>query len=354
MAELGFSIDPDIRRARTLPSAVYCEAVWHQRILERVFRRTWHAYPGQAPCESGDLRPWDLAGEPLLLSRDAGTTRCLSNVCTHRGNILVDEPCNGRAIRCRYHGRRFALDGRMTHMPEFEGAEGFPSESDHLPAVTAATWGPLVFASLAPVCAFDELIAPVRERLEWLDVSSLRFDASTSREYQVAANWALYCDNYLEGFHVPFVHPGLAKELEYNEYTTELFALGVLQLGVGDDAFDIPTSHPDHGRRVSAYYFWLFPSTMINVYPWGMSINVVVPLGVEETRVVFLSYVGDPARRDHGAGADLHSVELEDEAVVAAVQRGVRSSLYDRGRYSPRRERGVHHFHRLLAQYLTT
>jgi choline monooxygenase len=91
---------------------------------------------------------------------------------------------------------------------------------------------------------------------------------------------------------------------------------------------------------------------MFNVYPWGISVNVVVPLAVDRTRVTFLPFVWDESKREQGAGGGLDRVEREDEAIVEAVQRGVRSRLYDRGRYSPARETGVHHFHRLLAEHL--
>ena len=91
---------------------------------------------------------------------------------------------------------------------------------------------------------------------------------------------------------------------------------------------------------------------MFNVYPWGVSVNVVTPLAVDRTRVSFLPFVWDPSQREQGAGGGLDRVEREDEAIVEAVQRGVRSRLYDRGRYSPAREGGVHHFHRLLAEFM--
>jgi choline monooxygenase len=103
---------------------------------------------------------------------------------------------------------------------------------------------------------------------------------------------------------------------------------------------------------VAGYYLWLFPNTMINAYPWGLSINVVKPLAVDRTRISYLTYVMDPARLDRGAGAALDRVEREDEAIIERVQEGVRSRLYDRGRFSPRREQGVHHFHRLLSRFL--
>ena len=117
-------------------------------------------------------------------------------------------------------------------------------------------------------------------------------------------------------------------------------------------AFATPPDSPDHGKPVAAYYFWVFPNLMLNFYPWGLSVNLVLPQSPSRTRVCFRSYVGDPARLDTGAGGALERVEAEDEAIVEAVQRGVRSRLYRGGRYSPTQERGVHHFHRLLAQLL--
>jgi choline monooxygenase len=91
---------------------------------------------------------------------------------------------------------------------------------------------------------------------------------------------------------------------------------------------------------------------MLNVYPWGISVNLVEPQGIDRTRVIFRSFVWDESALDKGAGSGLDRVEAEDEAIVEAVARGVRSRLYGRGRYSPTRERGVHHFHRLLAEFL--
>lgn len=358
-------VDEDIRAASTLPADVYRDPQLYRRQVERVLARTWHVLgdglvlPGPSEAVPVTLLPGSL-DEPLLLTRDAAdVVHLLSNVCTHRGNVLVGERCRAQTLRCRYHGRRFALDGRFASMPEFEGARGFPSARDDLPRVPRASWGPVTFASLDPAFVFDEAIAPVRDRLGWLLDRPHSYDAATSRDYTVNAHWALYCDNYLEGFHIPFVHHGLAEALDYGAYSTELLPLGTLQLGIakegqgeGEATFALPAGHPDERRRVAAYYLWLFPATMLNFYPWGLSLNAVRPLGPDRTLVSFQSFVADAARREEGAGADLHRVELEDEQVVEAVQRGVRSRLYQRGRFSPTRETGVHHFHRLLAAYL--
>jgi choline monooxygenase len=355
------TIDPEIARAATLPGWVYSDPEILARCRDRVFARSWQLIgdtdqvkvPGQV---STVTMLEGFLDEPLLLTRDRDDRlHCLSNVCTHRGTLVCEGPGIETALRCRYHGRRFGLDGRFLSMPEFEGAIGFPSPADDLPRVTFERWHKLVFASLAPSHGFAALFAEVEERCGFLPIDDAVLDPTRSRDYLVRANWALYCDNYLEGFHIPFVHPSLNGALDYGAYRTELFRWSNLQVGVasgGDEVFALPPGHPDHGQSIAGYYFWLWPNTMINVYPWGISVNLVKPLAVDRTKVSFLSYVWDPSRLDRGAGAGLDRVEREDEAVVESVQRGVRSRFYDRGRYSPTREEGPHHFHRLLAAAL--
>ena len=361
---MRFEIDPDITRAETPPSRLYSDPEVYRQALERVFARSWQLVGDRSAIKiPGQVHPVTLLevslDEPLLLTRDAqDQVHCLSNVCTHRGNLVAESPGSEPFLRCRYHGRRFGLDGRFLSMPEFERAVGFPRAADNLPRVAFGDFGNLLFASLAPAFPLDDLLAEVRARVGFLPLAEAVFDPGRSRDYLVRANWALYCDNYLEGFHIPFVHAGLAGALDYGSYRTELFPYANLQLGVasgGDEVFTLPASSPDARETpqgIAAYYFFLFPNTMLNFYPWGISINVVKPLAVDRTRVSFLTYVWDPQKLDRGAGAGLDRVEREDEVVVESVQRGVRSRLYDRGRYSPDREEGVHHFHRLLARFL--
>jgi choline monooxygenase len=358
---MRFEIDPDITRAETPPSGLYSDPEVYRQALERVFARSWQWIGDRSAIKvPGQVHPLTLLegslDEPLLLTRDAqDQVHCLSNVCTHRGNLVAESPGSEPFLRCRYHGRRFGLDGRFLSMPEFERAVGFPRPADNLPRVAFGEFGPFLFASLAPAFPLDDLLAEVRARVGFLPLAEAVFDPGRSRDYLVRANWALYCDNYLEGFHIPFVHAGLAGALDYGSYRTELYPYANLQLGVasgGDEIFRLPSSSSDAGQEIAAYYFFLFPNTMLNVYPWGISVNVVKPLAVDRTRVSFLTYVWDPEKLDRGAGAGLDRVEREDEAVVESVQRGVRSRLYDRGRYSPDREEGVHHFHRLLARFL--
>ncbi|MBI5362343.1 MAG: aromatic ring-hydroxylating dioxygenase subunit alpha [Planctomycetes bacterium] len=354
-------IDPDITRASTLPGSFYTDTDRFERSRERVFARSWQwALDARELDGPGAHRPLALLpgvlDEPLVFTRDeAGVLACLSNVCTHRANAIVAAPGRSRALVCRYHGRRFDLAGRVQSMPCFEGVQGFPAPSDDLARVPHAELGPLAFVSAAPEHAFERLIAPVRERVGWLPLDAFTPAPERSRAYEFDAHWALYCDNYLEGFHIPFLHGGLNAVIEFESYTTELFELATLQIARSkpdEPAFDLPASSPEHGERIGAYYFWLWPNLMLNFYPWGLSLNHVQPLGVARTRVVFQSWIWKPELCDRGAGSGLHTVELEDEEAVVAVQRGVRSRFYSAGRYSPAQEAGVHHFHRLLAERL--
>ena len=355
---MAYAVDPDITVAATLDAAFYREENTFALARERIFARTWQWIGDLADVTAPrSLSPRTLLpgllDEPLLLARDAaGTLRCLSNVCTHRGNVLVREPRIGASdIRCGYHSRRFDLAGHMTFMPEFGEAKNFPSPADDLPAVAFATWQDHGFAAIDPAAPLDAFIGDLTGRVSTLPIAQFEPDPASSRDYVVRGHWALYVENYLEGFHIPFVHPGLDQAVDYASYADELFRYSTLQVARARDG-ETGFEREDGGERIAAYYAWIFPNLMLNFYPWGLSVNRVVPEAVDRTRVEFRSYVRDVARRDRGAGGALHQVELEDEAVVEAVQRGVRSRFYRGGRYSPKRERGPHHFHRLICQFM--
>ena len=349
-----FTIDPDIRRAETPPGWVYSDPEVFERARELVFAPSWQlALDARRLTRAGSVSPCvfleGILPEPLVITRDEqGGLHALSNVCTHRANLVVDSEGVVPVLRCRYHGRRFGHDGRFRSMPEFEQAEGFPRPAEDLPAVALERWSRFLFTALAPALPFDTWITPLATRIGVHGLQDASFEPARSRDYELAANWALYVDNYLEGFHIPYVHAALNDVIDYGSYSTEPLPHGVLQIAharEGEVAFKTSRA----GLRIAAYYLWMWPNTMFNVYPWGFSVNVVKPLAVGRTRVSFLTWVSDPSLLDRGAGSGLDRVELEDEAVVESVMRGTRARLYGRGRYSPTREAGVHRFHQLLA-----
>ncbi len=351
-----FDINPDISQAHTLSSKFYTDERYFHESKEKIFARSWQ-FVGTTD-EISNLKPFTILegflDEPILFSKDSvNNWQCLSNVCTHRGNILIEKDCVQDGIRCRYHGRRFALDGKFLSMPEFAGVKDFPTKKDDLTKIRFGVWRKFLFASINPSAMFEIFIAEMRQRITWFDFDKLSL--VSAKNYTIKAHWALYCENYLEGFHIPFVHQSLNETIDFGNYTTETFRLSSLQTGIAKtnkDAFDLPTNASDVGKNIAAYYYFMFPNMMFNFYPWGLSVNIVKPINPEQTKVSFLTFVSDKTKFEKGAGKDLHKVELEDEAIVENVQKGVKSRFYESGRYSPKREQGTHHFHRLIAEFM--
>jgi len=348
-------VEQDIREAHTLPASFYRSKEAYDLLLRHGFAPSWQYVGHGAALEQVDWFPFTLLpeslNEPLLLSRNGEGWKCLSNVCTHRGHVMLHEPCRGERIRCRYHGRTFDRQGCLKNAPGFENALNFPEPEDDLPELPLEKLGSLLFARLLSThhlaVDFNTWMQPVLDRIPTAFLNDLQPWPDLDIDYPVGAHWGLYCDNYLEGFHIPFVHPALNKLLDFSAYRTECYAHGSLQTGIakpGELCFD-------YGEpNVAAYYYFLFPNLMLNFYPWGLSLNLVEPQGPDRCLVRFRTFVARPDLLEQAYNID--EVQREDEEVVHAVQRGVQSHLYRRGRFSPDLEAGVHQFHRQLASVL--
>ena len=350
-------VDENITRAQTLHSDYYVNSEIFSQIIAQ-FSKNWHFAIHESEFNDENLMPLKRMGKLIkdeILLTKTDKINCLSNVCTHRGMLLVNKKCTLPKINCPYHGRKFSLDGKFETMPKFEDVINFPTNEDNLKSFELDEWKNLFFINKNSVGDFNTFIQFLEKRVGWMDIENYKYDSSKDRSYTIDANWALYVDNYLEGFHIPFVHGDLNKIIEYDSYKTELFPNGVLQIGYSKSnelSFKLPAESPDFGSNVAAYYFWIYPNMMLNFYPWGLSVNIVVPLDVDKTEVIYRGYVYDSDLISEGAGGDLDKVEREDQEIVEAVQLGMKSESYNRGRYSPEKETGVHHFHRLLIDSL--
>ncbi len=351
---MTLKINDDITKACTLDSEFYRSERYFIDSKEKIFARTWQFLDLTDEVEA--LKPFTLLegflDEPLLVIKDKDGVRCLSNVCTHRAKLLVEKPCKTNVIRCSYHGRRFSLEGKMLSMPEFEGVRSFPSEEDNLKKLPLGIWEKLIFVSLEPADTFENFFGDLRHYVCNL---GLNFKRILRKDYAVQAHWALYCENYLEGFHIPFVHKGLNQVLNYDDYLTITFRFSSLQIGFTDRdefAFDCLIPGIDSEKKVAALYFFIFPNLMLNFYPWGLSLNIVKPVRLDKTIVSYITLISDESKMGCGAGSDLESVEMEDQHVVESVQKGIRSRFFKHGRYSAKREKGLHHFHKLIVEFM--
>ena len=329
--------------ALALPAPCYTQPrfAWAER--GAVFARGWQlvAHATQVAA-AGDHALAEIAGVPLAIVRgDDGELRALHNVCRHRAGPLAQ--CDGRSAQqfvCRYHGWRYALDGRLLGAPDMGRAQDFDVASVRLPPARVAQWQGLVFAALDDASpSFDEIVEGIDARLG-VSLAGYGFDLRAS--YEAACNWKVYVDNYLEGYHVPRVHPTLAPLLDEDAYVTSVARWSSLQSS--------PLAGSGPYTAGEAQYWWLYPNTMLNVLPGRLQTNRVVPLGADRCRVDFdYFYAPDvPAARRIDDQRFSDDVQREDVAICEAVQRGLASGSYVAGRLNPRQEAGLWQFHELL------
>ena len=228
-------IHPDIKKAHTLPSKYYTESSVFGEIISKL-SKSFHFAAHISQFEKNNIIPLpqleNILNESLILVK-SDKIRCLSNVCTHRGMLIATNPCSSKTLRCGYHGRTFGLDGCMKNMPEFDDVEDFPSQKDDLKEFQIMEWRGLYFVGGNKF--FDSVSKELERRIGWINLEQFRHDESRHRDYEIKANWALYVDNYLEGFHIPFVHEDLNAVLDFDSYDVEIFKYSSLQIGIADD-----------------------------------------------------------------------------------------------------------------------
>jgi len=369
---LRVDVNGQIECAHTLASRFYTDPAILNIEKTKIFQRTWQLV-GTLDHACGDVNgvkrtiadpesffTADVGGEPIVITRDKqGSLRAFSNVCRHRaGPIASGSGCKS-VLRCGYHGWTYTLDGRLIGTPDVEGVEFFDRSTMGMVPLRLETWEQFIFVN------FDRDALPLAEYLGDIpeQACGFRFDGlqfAERRDYVLNCNWKVYVDNYLEGYHIPIAHPGLMREIDYSQYRTDTFRYHSQQFApiramkaedVGERAY-APGGGPQE-----ALYFWIFPNLMLNIYPDNVSTNLIMPLSQDKTLTIFEWFFHDAAsakvqERMKKAIAFSDEVQQEDIGLCESVQRGLQSALYDRGRYSVKRENGVHHFHMLLGEFL--
>ena len=354
-----FQIDPDISRAWSLPASFYSDPSVLAFEKEKIFRHFWQVVGHHDQvAKPGDYFTTVLVEEPLLIVRDLNDElRGFYNVCRHRGGPPA-EGCGSRKLfRCGYHGWTYDLEGKLISAPEFEDVQDFNAEHFTLPSVRVEEWFNLIFVNLDPHAA------PLMQSLGELPRQARCFPFAgmklvERRSYDMKCNWKTYVDNYLEGYHLPSVHPGLNRELDYGAYVVEPYTRHVRQFSPirGAQAGDAtPRRYQETREDLTTDYFWIFPNWMLNCYPDNVSLNMVLPVDTERSLAVFEWYLPE-GERDSAAAKDSvrfsDEIQMEDVAICETVQKNLRSRSYSRGRYSVKQEKGVHAFHRMYAQVM--
>jgi choline monooxygenase len=332
--------------AYALHARFYSDAHWLAVERADVFGRSWQlaAHSGDL-LNAGDHIVCEVAGKPILVVRNAaGSLGAFHNVCRHRAGPIAT--CNGKAakvLQCAYHGWTYTLEGQLRAATQMQGACDFDIGQIRLPRVAVQEWQGLVFVALGEgTPAFSSVFKDIAQRIAPIDMSAMRFAKRDS--YDIACNWKVYVDNFLEGYHLPFVHPGLSKVLDYRVYDTELHDWYSLQHS------PLRNSDSIYGEG-HAFYYFVYPNIMLNITPGRLQTNRIIPNGHERCIVEFDYYYTDDPQvqaRVQNEQAFSDGIQAEDIGICEHVQKGLASGSYEAGRLNPKRESGVWHFQNLL------
>jgi len=370
--------------ASTLIPDAYTSPEFFQLERERVFGTSWVAVASTTGLERpGDTLVTEVAGQSLIITRNAeGALRAFHNVCRHRGARLLDPgPCHlERYVKCPYHSWAYDLDGTCLGTPLFGEDSEVPADqrgifdmddvsrfdkAEHglLPAAVES-WGCLVFANLDPQAGpLAEQLGDLPDRL-----AGYRMDEWTvarSRTYAIAANYKLIGENFMEYYHLPWVHPGLVKVSPmkahhrwqgsgmYTGMCTSPIAANTEQGGWQGLP---PISGLSESDATSARFAWLFPNTALNVLPNHVFVMIAEPVSAGHTseRTYLLAHPDSVARPGAEQAIDelagfWDAVNREDIAIVERVQLGLGSLAYTGGRMCYRFEEPLHRFQNMVA-----
>ncbi|NNE71054.1 MAG: aromatic ring-hydroxylating dioxygenase subunit alpha [Rhodothermales bacterium] len=341
-----------LARAETIPSSWYVDEGFHRLDRRLLFSDSWqYVGPASDLAEEGAYRADTVAGEPIVVVRDKeNRLRAWYNVCRHRGGPLVTDTCGtARMLQCKYHGWTYKLDGSLRGVPRFDRTDLFDKRDFGLTPLQVTEWQGMVFVNLGRGGSIEETVRGITDRIAPLDLSQMRFERRDL--YDVACNWKVYVDNYLEGYHLPIVHPELCDLLDYRNYVTETYPTYSLQyspLQEGDNIYGTPSG--------DAFYYFVFPNLMLNILPHRLQVNRIVPVTRDRCRVIFDYYYvrGTDASMIKDDAEFSDRVQMEDVEICEHVQRGLESRAYDQGRFSADAEPGVYHFQCMLkAAYRT-
>lgn len=352
------AFEPNVARARTLDASWYLDPAVYDLELERIFARTW-----QVACrlddvaKTGDYIAVEIAHEPIVVTRDTNNRiRAYYNVCPHRAGALARGQGNRKSLQCLYHGWTFGLDGKLMRVPGMEGTENFDPTRFCLNEVQVDTWGPYVFVNLDPHAAsIHDTWGKTFDETTGIDLS--QWTLVERCEYLIDCNWKVYMDNYVEGYHVPFAHPGLSREMNLDDYYVDTWRFQstqrvVVKPGSKGNHHQRRYANPQPGDQIK--YHIAFPNFLIDAYPDNISVNILRPVSVDKSLLIFEWYF-PPQMTTESMDSMVKfadEIQYEDIEICEYVQTNLKSRAYSSGRFSARHENGVHHFQGLVAEFL--
>ena len=303
-----------------------------------IFARTWQLLgPAGQVAERGQYVAADIAGIKVFVIRGRdGSLRAFRNVCRHRGAQLLDQG-QGRCatIRCPYHQWVFADDGSLINAPWFGTEPGFDPKDWPLEAIHVAEWRGLLFAAIDPK---DDLVTQLGELVaELADEPIETYQPVRGATVNFNANWKIYTDNFVEGYHIPGIHPKFFAAINFEEFKTSAL-----------NGFVRMTAPPREGLFYRGKWLWMWPNWTLSLFEGGMNTSRINPTGTDSTEQLYHFYFADISpeldeKRSDTIERNL-AVVREDFEICEKTHRNYAAGNYSPGPLSPRHEQGVQYF----------
>ncbi len=370
-----------VEAAFTMQPTVYADERFFAAEQAQLFGRAWVAVAlAHEVALPGRLLVRSVAGRSVLLTRsnNGHGLRAFLNSCRHRGTELVESDCDiANTIRCPYHRWHYSTDGQLVTAPMFDAGSrsDFDMADYGLISVRSETWGPLVFVTLsADTPPLQAWLGDLPNRLGEYQLDKWRpapLDGTT-RTFDVAANWKLIVENFAEYYHLPWVHPELAKVSRVSDhyrYQGPGMYCGQTTTPISgqerDDWLRLPPASGLNKSDISSGRFVaLFPNVLLAVLPNHVFLMVLEPLSAGRTLecCTFLFPPG-PMTTDTPSAKLRESFDItrrfwievndEDIDICQRAQRGIANGAAPPGPLAPRFEEPLNRFHNMIADLMT-
>jgi choline monooxygenase len=331
----------------TLPAHWYVDAGILARERETIFARNWALFgPEEQVAEPGTWRADTVNGWPLLVARgEDGRLRAFHNVCRHRGAALLGgDSARGRLAVCPYHAWSYDLTGRLVATPNF-GEVRLDKPAYGLLPVAVDTWGGLVFVRVSPegeslrtwLGSIPSLAEPFAKTADL----ALHADRIT---IEGSCNWKAYCDNTVEGYHLPTVHKRLNAAIDRDN--TSIVSKDGGRLVV----FDVTYASDGSGLRgAKGIWFYRFPGFQGVLGGRIFKADRIEPVTAGRMRYSNWSWYRDLSGTEiDDSQAWSKQIAEEDIGVCESVQRNMEAGVYTTGVLSPLQEGHIAAIQRLV------
>lgn len=304
----------------------------------RIFWRSWqYLGPAAELAEPGRYLACDIAGIGVIAIRGRdGVLRGFKNICRHRGaRLLPNGTGSCGVIVCPYHKWGYADTGRLVQAPWFGTDPAIVPEDWPLEPVHLDSWRGLLFASLDPAGPLIDQLGDLVAELADEPIES--YTATDSARVEFAANWKIYTDNFVEGYHIPGTHPSFHAAIDFEQFQTTAHN-GMVKM----------TAPPKQGLFYRGKWLWMWPNWTLSLFQGGMNTSRINPLAVDRTEQLYYFHFADTGAATVEARARTIAGNLavvrEDCAICAETQANYTHGGYTPGPLSSRHERGVQYF----------